>query len=495
MALLKRAILLWVAGCAAARAQSLVVLNRAIEDLNQGRNLPAALGFFEVAEKGTSKEQRATAGFHLAQTVRKLGYPFAAFSEYAQVLNAGPAHPFYGKALEAVAALTEELSDEVIGPNLLAKADKAEVAKLSPEARSRYAAAVALLDYRAGKYDEAEELIRWVRPATPGYAQARYLEGLLQQRKDPEQAVRTFRAVLEMPGESAGLKELAHLALGRTLYGLKRYQEAAAEYARLPRFSRHWDEGLFEGAYADLQSGDAGAALGKLHGLHSPHLSDEFAPESHNLAAIIYDQVCLYPQVREALARFEREYVPMKDRLKTVASANVPVEDFVRTLDAGDPRLPVPVRKHLAKNERVSSMLDYLGRLDREHQRLRGDQELSRTALGKDLAEALARQRQLVTQVAGKFVQGRLADLQHLIEVLDGEKEIIGFETTKGEKEMIEARYDVKAALDAQPLFRPEMPQTGHEYWPFDGEYWPDEIGYYRYTLKDACPKKKEQER
>jgi hypothetical protein len=37
------------------------------------------------------------------------------------------------------------------------------------------------------------------------------------------------------------------------------------------------------------------------------------------------------------------------------------------------------------------------------------------------------------------------------------------------------------------------MPQTGHEYWPFDGEYWPDEIGYYRYTVKDACPRSKEE--
>jgi hypothetical protein len=38
------------------------------------------------------------------------------------------------------------------------------------------------------------------------------------------------------------------------------------------------------------------------------------------------------------------------------------------------------------------------------------------------------------------------------------------------------------------------MPEKGHEYWPFDGEYWPDEIGYYRYTIKNACsPKRKDE--
>jgi hypothetical protein len=99
-----------------------------------------------------------------------------------------------------------------------------------------------------------------------------------------------------------------------------------------------------------------------------------------------------------------------------------------------------------------------------------------------------------MSQVAGKFIQGRLADMAHLIEVLDGDKEIVGFETAKGEKEMLEANLDVKGRLAMQSLSRPPMPASGHEYWPFDGEYWPDEIGYYRYTIKDACgAMKKEQ--
>ena len=490
MALLRGAAVLLLLLAAPAGAQGLATLNRAIEDYNQGRNGQAAAGFFTVVEKSPSAEHRATAGHYLAQALRKLGYPFAAFSEFGQILNAGPRHPFYGKGLEAVATLTEELGDEVVGPNLLARADPAEVAKLPPAARASLAAAVALLDYRAGKFDEAEELVRAVPVGHPRYRQTLYLQGLLQQRKAPEEAVRTFRAVVDLPGDP-GLSELAHLALGRTLYALQRYQEASDEYARLPRFSRHWDEALFEGAYADLMAGDPGGALGKLHGLHSPHLSDEFAPESHLLAAIVYHQSCLYPQVRAALARFEREYLPMRERLQALGRANLKAEDFLQTLEAGDSRLPEPVRKHLAKNERVSSILDLSRRLEAERQRLRADPELGKTGL----VDVLEAHRTLERQVAGKFIQGRVADLQRLIGVLDGQKEIVGFETTKGEKELIEARTDVQALLASQRLYRPEMPATGHEYWPFDGEYWPDEIGYYRYTLKDACPKKKEQER
>ena len=56
------------------------------------------------------------------------------------------------------------------------------------------------------------------------------------------------------------------------------------------------------------------------------------------------------------------------------------------------------------------------------------------------------------------------------------------------------ADVDAKKILAAEVLFRPQQPATGHEYWAFDGEYWPDEIGYYQATIKDACPARKEPE-
>ncbi|MFL5372603.1 MAG: hypothetical protein ACJ78T_01335, partial [Myxococcales bacterium] len=72
----------------------------------------------------------------------------------------------------------------------------------------------------------------------------------------------------------------------------------------------------------------------------------------------------------------------------------------------------------------------------------------------------------------------------------EGEKDVIAFEATKGEKGFLERDVDAKKILASEALFRPQQPSTGHEYWAFDGEYWPDEIGYYQATIKDACPAK-----
>lgn len=486
-----------------ATAQSEIdAINHAVEDYNDGRNKQAAIGFYRIEEAGTVEENRFKAEYYLAQALNKLGLGFSSFFYYGQIIKYGPGHPYYFKAVEGAVNVTEAYNDEVLGPNVLNKAYNDQFARLPPQTLSQINYYIALLGYRAGRYSEAEQFLAGVPETSGAWAQAQYLAGLLAQRTNPERAAKIFRGILELGTERdyrdlASLRELSHLALGRTLYGLRRYSEAAEQYDALPRFSRHWDEALFEGAYADLQNDDPGSALGKLHSLHSPHLSDEFAPESENLAAIIYYENCLYPQVREAVGRFETEYVPMRDQVKTLLALNPSLDSWVTLVTGGTlegQSLPTAVQHHFQKNERISSMLGYVARLDQEAQRLSADDELAKSALGVDLLDLIGKQKALVVQVTGKFIKGRLLDMAHLIDVLDGEKEIIAFETTKGEKEFLEGDVNVRGKLAQQKLYRPEMPPTGHEYWPFDGEYWPDEIGYYKYTLKNACPIRKREE-
>ena len=313
------------------------VFNKAIEDYNDGRNQRAAIGFYQIEETAAVEDNRYKAEYYLAQALNKLGLGFNSFFYYGQIIKAGPTHPYYYKAVEGAVAVTEQYGDEVLGPNVLNKAYNDQFGRLPPEVLAKINYYIALLGYRGGKYDEAEQFLRGVPPESSAYPQAQYLVGLLQQRKDQELAVKTFRNILAIEGsryrDLENLKELTHLVLGRSLYALQRYGEASQEYDRLPRFSRHWDEALFEGAYADLLNDDPGGALGKLHSLHSPHLSDEFAPESQNLAAIIYHQYCLYHQVREVLARFNREYVPMKERMKAILDSNPPIETYWKMLE------------------------------------------------------------------------------------------------------------------------------------------------------------------
>jgi hypothetical protein len=491
----------------AARADEIDVLNKAIEDYNDGKYRLAAQGFYKIEETSTVPDSRFKAEYYLAQSLAKMGLGFSAFFYYGQIIKAGPTHQYYFKSVEGALRVTEDYRDEVLGPNVLNRAYNPQFGRLPPDVLAKINYYIALLGYRAGRYAEAEQFLQGVPADSAAYAQSHYLAGLLAQRADPVRAVGIFQEILATDDSKykdlKEVKELTHLALGRTYFGMGKFAESSYHHAQLPRFSRHWDEALFEGAYADLLNDDPGGALGKLHSLHSPHLSDEFAPESATLEAIIYYQHCLFNQVRETVARFDREYVPMRDQVRKILEANPGLETLAAlvapdTFTGAPPStagaLPNAVQHHLAKNERIAAMLDYVSRLDAETKRLKADTELAASPLGTDLLDLIGKQRALMVQVAGKFVKGRLADLVSHVTELDAQKRIIAFETTKGEKEFLEQNVNVHARLLAQQLARPGMPASGHEYWPFDGEYWPDEIGYYRYTIKNACSAKKKEE-
>ena len=472
----------------AANAGTGDAFHRAMDREIDGDPRGAAIDFHKALRGGEARE-REEAEVFLARALARLGLPAAASAYYLRAVDRGPGGPFYARAVEGAVAADAELGG-ALAP-ALERVPAATAAQLSPETAARLRTSLALAAYRAGRTAEAVGLLEHVPTGSPAYARAQYLAGLSAQRSDPGKALQIFRALaaleVEKESDAAEVKQLAQLAVGRTLYALGRYRDASAAYSAVPRFSRHWAEALFEGAYADLRGGDPGAALGKLHSLRSPQLFSEFAPEAENLAAIIYHQHCLWPQVREAMGLFSARYAPMRDQVKALLAKNLSADELAAAAVAGD-ALPPAVRGRVRRDERIEATLGYLRRVQAERRRVEADAELMRSALGPELLDLLGKEQARAAATAGERIRSRLAELVRLVDRLGSENEIVAFETLKGEKEFLEERVDPQAILAAQKLYRPPVPERGHEYWQFDGEYWPDEIGYYRYTVKDSCP-------
>jgi hypothetical protein len=66
----------------------------------------------------------------------------------------------------------------------------------------------------------------------------------------------------------------------------------------------------------------------------------------------------------------------------------------------------------------------------------------------------------------------------------------IRYEMINGQKEQIKKRIAGKNINDQaidEEVKREFYAQNGYEYWPFDGEYWLDEVGNYHYLGKQSC--------
>src|SRR6266850_6619644 len=169
----------------AARADEIDVLNKAIEDYNDGKNRAAAQGFYKIEETSTVPDNRFKAEYYLAQSLAKMNLGFSAFFYYGQIIKAGPTHPYYFKSVEGALKVTEDYRDEVLGPNVLNRAYNPQFGKLPPDVLSKINYYIALLGYRAGRHAEAEQFLQGVPRESAVFAQAHYLAGLLAQRSDP----------------------------------------------------------------------------------------------------------------------------------------------------------------------------------------------------------------------------------------------------------------------------------------------------------------------
>ncbi len=495
----------------------------AIQDFESGRYAKAAKAFYAVAEDGGDPEMSFSAEYYLAQTLGKLGlWQSALYYDQLIIVEQGPNHPYYLRAVEHTLEVMDAVGDKSFIPDMLDKIYNSDAfVKLPPAVIHRINFIVALWSYSQRKYEDASEFLNEVPKTSPHYARALYLKGLDASRRAASErgdqlaaydaAANLFKEALALRNDDkvtysdlADLKELSQLGLARVRYAQGghlmtkgdgdtggRFGVAFDEYNKVPRFSRLWRDALFEGAYAAFMNEEPGKALGLLQTLHAPVAGDQLVPESWLLRSHVYYKLCLWEESKFALQKLQDTYAPIREQVDALLGLKREPEFYFALLQngtAGDSEMPAMVRNELLVDETLRARRSYIVALTREADRLRNIDEFKRTDLLKVLLDEVEAQRNRSLQVAGKTVQRKMIELKDVLENLDGQVEIVRFEMAKVEKDHLERGFEAESKLGKQPLYRPGMPPKGIEYWDFEGEFWPDELGFYRYTIKNACP-------
>jgi hypothetical protein len=398
-----------------------------------------------------------------------------------------------------VVVVSEALDEDFITGAVLDAEYNDEFAKLPIEALNKINYVVGMVSYRKNKRDEAMSFFASVPPDSSYFARARYMQGILAARLGENQmALEAFSEVAGLANspklayvDLESLRHLAVLASARVFYGMGRYADAVKHYEQVPRFSEYWDEALFENGWARFQNDDYGGALGSLQALHAPQFAGSFQPESWILKATVFYYYCLFDDAKDALAGFEKVYLPISAALAPLLEGDKE-NDFYHSLLGERSALPPSVRNYLLANKRLVQFKAYADQLEREKAVILAAQGWKGSRLQKELLGSIEQARELAVQLTGSFVKRRLDDAARMILGFEGQKEIIKLEVAKGETELLERRVDQQKHLAGQAIYRPQMPGTNWEYWQFQGEFWLDEIGYYQYTLKSGCMKQDE---
>ncbi len=483
-----------------ASAQDIGMYNRALSAFNANNFDDAARTFWELSETSTDPDIRARSEYYLAQSLARKELPFSALIYYNTILSQGTAHPFYLKAVEGLVNVQRELNDQYLIPSTLNRSYNEQWATLPLEVLARINYMIGIIEHRSARFEEARDFLSAVPKETTIYAKARYLLGIVY--VDPrfpggpqfQNGIDAFNEVMALTDTRmealTETQQLSMLAVGRTYYGMGEYQNAVNAYEKVPRFSKFWDQALFENGFARFQNEDFGGALGSLQALHAPQFEGAFQPESWILKATVYYFSCLYEESKTALAAFDERYLPMAESINKLLTAGEEqdISYFYQLVSKPEStQVPRPVLLWVRGNERMLGLFGMLGQIDKEKGVLTGNPAWQGSKMGGDISTYLDQNRNTLTQVAGQVARNRLQEAAGNIRTYSDQSEIIRFETTKSEKELFEGGIDQTKILDAQTLYRPRMPAEDWNYWRFQGEFWIDEIGYYQYTLKRGC--------
>ena len=507
-----------------------VRLDAVAKKFKQGDCAAAALAASAALKEAGDPTQSAEAEYLLAKSLYKMKLYHSALHHFSRVLARGEGGKFFKPSLEWLFFISRKTVDEGIVLDDVARWANVEFpVRYQSEFRyllARYYLTRAEALVQAGQQadgkaalQEAQRLVEMVPMGTPYYAKARFLAGTAAyqsvelglgpgQAAQPEAlapALERFKDVVRVTNPRAPgsihdyrTRDLAFMDLARIHYEARQNRNAIYYYGKVSRGGEQWLEALYEAAWAYYRMGDDERALGNMVTLHSPFFKDEYFPESLTVKAIIYYENCRYGESGATIDEFDRIYGPVQQELERITARDQPAEAFYDLLDQiqkkqvkkGSSPLLDRILKLALSDEGLRRRNSSIQELEGEIDLVGTEPESFRYSdLAKALLEALKAERVTALTQAGQVARAKLEQERDELKDLLGKALRIKFETQEKEKDLLEAKLSGQPGhKDALRRYRYSVAvPDGDEYWPYEGEYWRDELGTYEYTLTKGC--------
>ncbi len=461
----------------------------------------AAAQYFQSYSTPKSGQEKVFSEWGLGVSLKSLGFYYSASKFFSNIVRRGPGpnNPYFRRALVELATINGTVALGHTHIMQLVKGAGVAPENIPGQARGFYFYYIGSEAFNQQKFERAADFLKRVPSGSTYYAKAQFHLGVIANRAGAHsRAISHFESARSGSGADAWVKEQANLNIARVHYETKSFAQSLRHYALIPRESDNWLQAIFESAWAFFLMAKHNNVLGNIHTLHSPFFDTRFFPESYILQSITYLRLCRYEKVDESLAGFKDRYKPVfKDLANLLGDYKSKENDMFKLIY--DYR-----SGSLNSYKNAWSILDALSRSDAFKESSRAfrysDAEIARlngmggkwgsTGLTEDLKDFLNKKKQVAKADSGKKLYDQAAANFEYLRTLSNQTKLINADRLEGSIDSIRRNLNVTQANDRkvfigglQPL---EIDQQ-LEYWPFIGEYWEDELGYYVYNIDDAC--------
>ncbi len=481
---------------------------REVEDMvaayTAGKFLTSSKGLYDYLVADKYPDQSTRMQYYLAKSLNDLGMVQSAQYYFMEVVRKGPSNPYFKYALPWLVKISQQTGNDY---ELLRVVKQISPESFPREARNHIVYLLGRKNFEEDNLAEASEFFQQVSPKSELFMRARFYDGVISsERQKYRSAVQAFNDVVQAkpsvatPEEAAQLEDMRDLALmniARIYYQLERYDTALTNYGQVDRDSVYWAQSLFERAWAAFVTNDLNTTLGLLLTVESPYFNQqEYLPEVTLLRALTYFNLCEYGEVERILIDFDARYSPQKseieaflDQYKSEEGRKLSDQAFEAYFETrkDDSTLEPAMFARILRNRELASHVRSLDMMEAEVVSIDAQKALWKDTVGDGLKQILEQDRLRYKKQAGRvFLQEMLEQYRMMADLLI-QSEIIRFEVVDAQRQDYEFKTqnpDVAAGEEDKVDFAQSKTII---YWPFNGEFWRDELGYYKYAEHGAC--------
>jgi tetratricopeptide (TPR) repeat protein len=489
----------------AAEGPSPAAIKEAVRLMRNNKPLSSSLRFYDLLKSGNYPDQDTKIKYYLARSLEMLEMHHTAQYFFLKVVNEGPNTPYFKYALPKLVKMSRYTGDET---ELLKVAPRVPAEAYPRGSKNKMYYLMGLRQFSQKDLNGARKYFGQISSKSGLYLRARYLEGIIYNKQGKlKSSKRAFMDVVRHPIEAANkvdldrqqaLKDLALVNIGRMYYKIERFDDASKYFDLVPHDSVYWPDSLFSGAWANFMQNNLNHTLGQLLTIRSPFFSEaDFIPEIEYLRALTYFNLCEYKQVENILLNFEGRMRPVQNELKGFVKGYASKEQLKMAERAWEtyfgPRavetqVPKALFNKLLRNDDISGIVSHLGVLDTELDLIDRQKPQWRDTVGALLKKVIEKDRLKLKRRAGKFMLAEMAGWANTLQDLLSSSEIVRFEVIDAQR--VDYQYKFQNPDLSNLASKVDLDfATAVEfiYWPFNGEFWQDELGYYHYTEQGSC--------
>ena len=477
-----------------------VQLKRALKQSSQGDYVSSTQTLFRLMYKPELSRQKNKIRYHLALNLYNMGLYHPAIFQF-QTLVANDVGGYVGKSLQKIALAAAYLKDDQLLHHAISHGSLKYISRSERDN----------LHYHFGEYWMRKKKFRRaiahfsrVKSSSPFFYKALYQLGLVHAELNRVgQAVRIFSKLENRrTGVADSFKVAALMGKARSYYQGKKWEQSAEAYQRVPKDSPFWHDTLLEKSWALLRGGRLRSALSNFQTLHSSYYEDYYQPESLLLRSIIYLYICKYYEMEKVLVLFHRVYRPVYTQVRNIIIRKHSLKSYYQSLvlsadEQNKGRVvqyPVPVARRILREGDFSAIHHYITKLKEERDLIYSlPYSWRRSMVGKYSTKLIKKRLNNAQKKAGRQALAHLRVISAELKDFLTQEQYLRYEMLRSKRGFLKKKIAQKATtgVSVEDFDRSYYIQNGYEYWPFQGEYWLDELGNYHYVGVGSCRKYK----